>query len=109
MRHDRRRDPACGGGAVTEVTDVAELPPAEVEEPWRRLSIRMLAVHPVMELIRFIPAIVVLIVVGTSSGRGDGGWWGLIGLGIGVVIGLLRWATTRYRVTDSQVAVRRGL
>jgi putative membrane protein len=88
------------------VTDV--LPAAGVDEGWRRLSVRMLLVHPVMELIRFIPPILALVIVGTAQG-GGGGWYALIGLGVGVVVGLLRWATTRYRVTDAQVEVRRGL
>jgi putative membrane protein len=92
------------------VTEVIQAPPVDepVDEPWRRLSVRMLLVHPVMELVRFIPAIIALVIVGTSRG-GGGGYYALIGLGVGVVIGLLRWATTRYRVTDAQVEVRRGL
>jgi putative membrane protein len=68
----------------------------------------MLLVHPVMQLIRLIPPILALVIVGTTQGEG-GGWYALIGLGVGVVVGLLRWATTRYRVTDAQVEVRRGL
>jgi putative membrane protein len=88
------------------VTELLQAP--DVEEPWRRLSVRMLLVHPVMAIIRFIPPILALVIVGTTQGEG-GGWYALIGVGLGVVAGLLRWATTRYRVTDAQVEVRRGL
>lgn len=92
------------------MTEIIQAPPVEgsVEEPWRRLSVRMLLVHPVMELLRFIPAILALVIVGTSQG-GGGGYYALSGLAVGVLIGLLRWATTRYRVTPAQVEVRRGL
>lgn len=76
---------------------------------WRRLSPRMLAVHPVMELRRLIfPLLAVLI--GLQSGNsGDGGWWAL-GIGaIGIVLGFLRYFTTSFRITPTHVQVRRGL
>jgi putative membrane protein len=69
----------------------------------------MLAVHPVMELLRYIPFIVVALFVGSSRTPGHGGYWGLAAVGIAIFIGLLRWATTAYRVTPTQVQVRRGL
>ena len=41
---------------MTEVAaSSAEMPPAEV--PWRRLSARMLAVHPVREVLRAWPVL----------------------------------------------------
>jgi putative membrane protein len=85
--------------------------PAEpaVTEHWRRLSPRMLAVHPVMELRRLLfPLIAVLI--GLRSGNGaDGGWWALGIGGIGIALGFLRYFTTSYRITPAHVQVRRGL
>jgi putative membrane protein len=81
---------------------------AAVELPWQRLSIRMLLVHPVMELIRYIPFILIILVAGSASG-GHPSYWGLTGLAIAVVLGLARWATTKYRVTPTQVEVRRGI
>ncbi len=78
-----------------------------VDAGWRRLSVRMLAVHPVLELGRALPAVVALLVVGSQ--RGQGGWWSLIGLAAAVTLGLLRWATTRYRITENQVEIQRGL
>jgi putative membrane protein len=91
---------------VTVPDQVAE---AELEEPWRRLSIRMLAVHPVMELLRALP-VILFAVIGVAVARpGGGGLWGLFAVGVTIVVGVLRWATTAYRVTPTQVQVRRGL
>jgi len=82
---------------------------SQQDQPWRRLSARMLLVHPVRELGRYIPALIGLIVAGRSVG--DGELWWLGPLGVLVVIGLsvLRWATTRYRITPDQVQLRTGL
>jgi putative membrane protein len=76
---------------------------------WRRLSPRMLAVHPVMELRRLIfPLVAVLIGLRNGDG-GDGGWWALGIGGIGIVLGFLRYFTTSFRITPTHVQVRRGL
>jgi putative membrane protein len=83
----------------------APAPPPE--EPWRRLSARMLLVNPVQEVVRAMPALLGLVVAG--SGSGQGGRWALIGVAIAIAAGTLRWFTTRYRITPEQVQVRRGL
>jgi putative membrane protein len=88
------------------VSEVAT--PATAEVPWRRLSARMLAVHPVRELLRAWPLLLGLLFVGLRSNVA-GGVWGLVGVGVVVVLGLLRWFTTTYRVSPDQVQVRRGL
>ncbi|MFI5916740.1 PH domain-containing protein [Dactylosporangium sp. NPDC051541] len=76
---------------------------------WRRLSPRMLAVHPVMELRRLIfPLIAVLIGLRTNNG-GEGGWWALGIGGVGIALGFLRYFTTSFRITPEYVQVRRGL
>ena len=74
---------------------------------WEKLSPLMLAIHPVQELIRFFPALLGLLFAGTSSG--DGPLWSLIGMAAAIVLGLLRWFTTSYRITSEQVQIRRGL
>ncbi len=74
---------------------------------WRRLSARMLAVHPIQELRRYLVPLVVVFLVG-RGGNGEG-YWPLIGFGVVVVLGVSRWLTTTYRVTPTQVQVRRGL
>jgi len=68
----------------------------------------MLLVQPVRELGRFIPALIGLFVAGRSMG--DGQWWlGPLGV-VGVItLSVLRWATTRYRITPEQVQLRTGL
>jgi putative membrane protein len=98
--------PADGVGVDPALATAA--PPAEPSaEQWRRLSVRMLAVHPVMEVIRALPALLGVLFIGASQGGGQ--LWGLAGVGVVVGIGLIRWATTTYRVTEHQVQVRRGL
>ncbi|WP_236796670.1 PH domain-containing protein [Amycolatopsis sp. GM8] len=74
--------------------------------PWHRLSAKMLAVHPVQEIIRFLPVLIGVLFIGRS---GQGPIWSLIGLGIAVLGGLLRWFTTTYQITPTHIRVRRGL
>ncbi|WP_250028796.1 PH domain-containing protein [Paractinoplanes maris] len=93
---------------MTTTVDVEEEAPVDTGADWRRLSPRMLAVHPVMELRRLIfPLIAVLI--GVQSGDGDAGWWALGIGGIGIALGFLRYFTTSYRITPIHVQLRRGL
>ena len=81
----------------------------QVDENWRRLSTRMLLVHPVRELVRYIPALVGLVVAGRSVGDGEMWWWGPLGVVVVIALSVLRWATTRYRITPEQVQLRTGL
>jgi putative membrane protein len=87
------------------VPDSAEVVP-ETEE-WRRLSPRMLLVHPVQELLRMAPVLLGVVLAGSRNGRGE--IWGLSGVVIAVLLGLLRWFTTSYRVDAEQVQVRSGV
>jgi putative membrane protein len=80
---------------------------AAAEESWRRLSARMLLVHPVQELIRALPWLFGLLIAGSSSGRG--GQWGLAGVGLAILAGIMRWFTTSYRITREQVQLQSGL
>ncbi len=84
--------------ALTALSDRAD-------EGWRRLSVRMLLVHPVQELRRAIIPLLVLIVFG----RGDRNLWPYAAVLIVIALGLIRWFTTTYRVTPTQIQVRRGL
>jgi putative membrane protein len=74
---------------------------------WRRLDVRMLLVHPVNELVRFLPALVAVFVVGSTSGRHD--WWHVAAVAVPVALGLLRFLTTSFRISDGQLELRRGL
>src|SRR4051794_4755866 len=80
--------------------------PDGIDPSWRRLSRRMLLVHPVQELIRALPALFGIFLAGSTSGHD---WWSLISVVIVVGGGLLRWFTTTYRITPHYVQVRRGL
>jgi putative membrane protein len=69
----------------------------------------MLLVHPVRELFRYIPALIGLVVAGRSVGDGELWWLGPLGVVAVIAFSLLRWATTRYRITPEQVQLRTGL
>lgn len=77
------------------------------QQTWHKLSRKMLAIHPVQELVKFFPVLLGLLVAGHSNGQGTR--WSLIGLGVTMGIGLLRWFTTSYRVSADQIQVRRGV
>ena len=66
---------------------------------WQRLDPRMLLVYPLRELLRFLPALIGLVVAGSASG-GMQVRWQLLGIGIPVALGLLRYVTTSFRVAD---------
>jgi len=69
----------------------------------------MLLVHPVRELARYVPALVGLVVAGRSVGNGEAWWLGPLGVVVVIALSVLRWATTRYRITPEQVQLRTGL
>src|SRR5712691_6643610 len=74
---------------------------------WLRLSPRSLVVRPLTDLVRLVPLLAGLLLL--HSGTGGRLLWGLLAAGTAVVTGLIHWATTRYRITDERVYVRRGL
>jgi putative membrane protein len=82
------------------------MPADGVDPSWRRLSPRMLLVHPLLEIPRALPAIFGIFLAGSTSGND---WWGVASLGFVIVTGMLRWFTTTYRITPDYVQVRRGL
>ncbi|QDZ14532.1 PH domain-containing protein [Humibacter ginsenosidimutans] len=87
---------------MSEISQVADPDPT----PWRRLDPRMLLVHPVREIIKYLPILLVALVAGSVGGEP---WWTYVLSGIGVLAGLSRWFTTTYRITPTHVEVRRGL
>ncbi|MGW4352525.1 PH domain-containing protein [Nocardia sp. NPDC004582] len=66
----------------------------------------MLLVHPVTELIRFIPVLIATLVAGA---RADNPLWSLTVVGVIVAFALTRWFTTTYRITPDNVELRTGL
>jgi putative membrane protein len=74
---------------------------------WLRLSPRSLLVRPVTDLLRLFPFLLGLLYL---HSRGTGGsYWGLAFAALAVTASIVRWLTTRYRITDERVYVRRGL
>ncbi len=73
---------------------------------WQRLDPRMLLVHPVREVIRFLPVLLGLFVAGSASGAGP---WQYVGVLIPIAVGLMRYLTTRFRIAQGRVELRRGL
>lgn len=67
----------------------------------------MLLVHPVTELVRFLPLLVGVFVLGSST---DGGPpWQYLGVVVPIAVGLWRFASTSFRITGGQIELRRGL
>jgi putative membrane protein len=67
----------------------------------------MLIINPVVELVRAIPALAGLLLAGQSSGHGSR--WSLIATALVAGAGTLRYFTTRFRVTPTQIQLRHGL
>ncbi|WP_309114960.1 PH domain-containing protein [Saccharothrix sp.] len=90
------------------LTDLPVAP--EYAEPvvdWHRLDVRMLVVRPLNEIVNLVPVFLGLLLLG----RGET-WRILASVGVIVAIvvfGLLRWVTTRYRITADQVELHTGL
>ncbi|WP_188546158.1 PH domain-containing protein [Rhodococcoides trifolii] len=66
----------------------------------------MLLIHPVTEVVRFLPALVATTFLGAQSGNHI---WSLAVLGLTVVFAILRWFTTSYRIGPVHVQLRTGL
>ncbi|WP_137293244.1 PH domain-containing protein [Nocardioides dongxiaopingii] len=81
-------------------------PSASPDQGWQRLDARMLLVHPVRELVRFLPVLVGLLIAGSASG---GPPWQLLGVVAPIAYGIFRYLTTRFRVADGRVELSRGL
>jgi putative membrane protein len=86
------------------VTAATSEPDAEAK--FSRLNPRMLLVHPIRELIRYLPLLVVALIAGSVGGEP---WWIYALSGFGIVVGILRWVTTTYRMTETHVEVHSGI
>src|SRR5665647_627170 len=69
----------------------------------------MLLVHPVREVGQAIPALIGLVVAGRAVGDGQMWWLAPLGVVVVIAVSVLRWMTTRYRITVEQVQLRTGL
>lgn len=73
---------------------------------WQRLDRRMLLVHPIREVVRFLPALVALALAGTASGSDA---WHYLGVLVPIALGVGRYLTTSFRISPERVELRRGL
>ncbi|MEU4372975.1 PH domain-containing protein [Pseudonocardia alni] len=83
--------------------------PTPEEVGWRRLPGRMLLVGPATALLRLAPALVVLVLFGAGSGNSTQVWIAGAAVVVAVAVGVVRWRTTRYRITDERVELDSGL
>ena len=74
---------------------------------WQRVDPRMLLVYPVRELVRFLPVLFGLFIAGTASGTDR--LVARAGIAIPMALGVLRYFTTYFRITETRVELRRGL
>ncbi|MCW2765742.1 MAG: rane-flanked domain [Nocardioides sp.] len=88
------------------MTDTATQRELARDHDWQRLDPRMLLVHPVKELLRFLPVLIGIFLARTASG---GAPWHLIGVAVPIGLGVLRYLTTSFRIAGGRVELRRGL
>ncbi|MFD4180289.1 PH domain-containing protein [Rhodococcus sp. NPDC058514] len=93
------------GTAPPEASGAAALA-AEQEQPWLRLDKRMLLVHPVDEVVKLLPVLLISLIVGSQSGNHI---FGLAVVAALVAYALLRWFTTSYRIGPVHVQLRTGV
>ena len=74
---------------------------------WHRLDRRMLLVHPVNELVRFLPLVIGVFFLGNSAEGNE--WWHALGIVVPIALGVLRYLTTSFRIGERQLELRRGL
>lgn len=79
---------------------------SQASPEWQRLDPRMLLVHPVREVVRFLPALIAVAFAGRATG---GEAWQALGILVPVTIGLLRYLTTSFRIAGGRVELRRGV
>jgi putative membrane protein len=89
---------------VTEPAPELLVEPA-AEVGWRRLDAKMLLVHPVSELGRLAVPLLAIVLIGS---HGIDVWHSAV-VAIPVVLGMLRWFTTEFRITDEHLELRAGL
>ncbi|WP_280397762.1 PH domain-containing protein [Nocardia carnea] len=85
---------------------MSEPPAPPVEAPWQRLDRRMLLVHPIQAVVKFLPAVIGAVIVGFSSGNP---LWGLLAPIVVIPYGLALWFTTTYRMGPTHIELRTGV
>jgi putative membrane protein len=75
------------------------------DEEWQRLDPRMLLVHPIREVGRFIIPLLAVFVAGAATERP----WQYLTVVIPIGLGLARYLTTSFRIASGRIELRRGL
>lgn len=78
------------------------------DAPWRRLDPRMLAVTPLAGLVRLLPVLAIFVLTGGGDGDPVRLWSSLGAVATVIVVGVLRWRFTRYRITADRVELHSG-
>lgn len=113
MTEDGRTDhdptgAASGTPAATAPGPLGAGPTGASDGSWQRLAWGMLLVQPIRELLRFVPLLLVLLVVGRSDGASRPPWE-FVAAGLVILYGVGRFLSTRWRVTPTAVEVRHGV
>ncbi|WP_146207236.1 PH domain-containing protein [Nocardioides silvaticus] len=74
---------------------------------WLRLDPRMLLVHPIDEIRKYVVPLLAAAVFGATQGGNP--LFALAAVGIPLGLGVVRYLTTSYRIADGRVELRRGL
>ncbi|MFZ2174345.1 MAG: PH domain-containing protein [Rhodococcus sp. (in: high G+C Gram-positive bacteria)] len=93
-------------GVAPPLAEGVDAVAVEQELPWLRLDHRMLLIHPINEIVKLLPVLLLTFLVGSESGNH---LWGLVAVSAFVVLGLTRWFTTSYRIGPVHVQLRQGL
>lgn len=87
-------------------------PPVSAIDDWQRLSPRVIVLYPIISVGQLL---IPLVIVFFGFGRGDGdGFMSnpaflMGGAVLAAMVGIVPWFTTRYRITETQLQVRRGI
>lgn len=101
--------PDYSAPAARHATTDDDPPQLTVITQWRRLDARMLLIQPVRAVIRLIPSLIPIIIVGTAT-TGGGVWWFAFPLaGLAAGMGVVSWVTTKFRITSEQLQLEKGL
>ena len=86
---------------------MSEPVPSDLQTDWKRLDPRMLLVHPINELLQFLPAVLAAFIFGDVASESR--WVQVIAVLAPILLGIARYLTTAYRISATHVEVRRGL